>query len=204
MFKKLSSFQLLLGGFLAPVILALLILGGVVLAKTLNTSSGDEEHVRGNKKSSVTLIEYSDFQCPYCQQYYPVLKKILEDYKDKVKVVYKHYPLNFHPEAQKAAEASECANEQGKFWEMHDMLFENQESLGINNYKAWAVKLGQNSKKFNDCLDSGKYGEKISKDYNEGVQKGVEGTPATFINGELISGAVPYETLKEKIDALLK
>jgi protein-disulfide isomerase len=133
------------------------------------------------------------------------LNKILSDYKGKVRLVYKHFPLGFHPNAQKAAEASECADEQGKFWEYHDKLFENQANgLSIDKFKQWAKDLGLDTNKFNDCLDSGKYAQKVQADYQEGAQKGVDGTPATFINGKLITGALPYESFKQRIDGLLK
>jgi len=151
------------------------------------------------------LVEFSDFECPFCGRHYQTLKKILSDYKGKVRLVYKHFPLGFHPNAQKAAEASECASEQGKFWEYHDKLFENQPTgYSLEKFKQWAKDLGLNSSKFNDCLDSGKYAKKVQADYQEGLQKGVNGTPATFVNGQLVSGALPYEAFKQIIDNLPK
>lgn len=160
-------------------------------------------HVRGDFNAPITLVEFSDFECPFCERHYPTLNKILSENKGKVRLVYKHFPLGFHPNAQKAAEASECAAEQGKFWEYHDKLFENQPSgYSLEKFKQWAKDLGLNANKFNDCLDSGKYASKVQIDYQEGVQKGVNGTPATFINGQLVSGALPYETFKKIIDAL--
>ena len=161
------------------------------------------DHIRGSVNAPITLVEFSDFQCPYCGQHYPTLKKILNDYQGKVRLVYKHFPLTFHQFSEKAAEASECASEQGKFWEYHDKLFENQQNLSAENLKQWAKDLALNSSQFNNCLDSGKYASKVQADYNEGQQKGVNGTPATFVNGKLISGAVPYNTLKTAIDAII-
>jgi protein-disulfide isomerase/copper chaperone CopZ len=163
-----------------------------------------KDHVRGDFNAPITLVEFSDFECPFCARHYPTLKKILEDYKGKVRLVYKHFPLSFHPNAQKAAEASECAAEQGKFWEYHDKLFENfQNGYSLEKFKQWAKELGLDTTKFNDCLDSGKYAQKVKNDYQEGLQKGVKGTPSVFVNGELVVGAVPYEVLKQKIDSLL-
>jgi protein-disulfide isomerase len=164
-----------------------------------------KDHVRGDFNAPITLVEFSDFECPFCARHYPTLKKILEDYKGKVRLVYKHFPLSFHPNAQKAAEASECADEQGKFWEYHDKLFENfQNGYSLEKFKQWAKELGLDTKKFNDCLDSGKYAKKVQEDYQEGVQKGVNGTPTTFVNGQPISGALPYDSFKEIIDSILK
>jgi protein-disulfide isomerase/copper chaperone CopZ len=165
-----------------------------------------DDHVRGNFEAPITLVEFSDFECPFCERHYPTMNKILADYKGKVRLVYKHFPLSqIHPNAQKAAEASECAAEQGKFWEYHDKLFENQASgLSLEKFKQWAKDLGLNSSKFNNCLDSGKYAQKVQADYQEGAEKGVNGTPATFVNGQLVSGAVPYESFKQIIDSLLK
>lgn len=159
------------------------------------------DHILGDFNAPITLVEFSDFECPFCERHYPTLKKILNDYKGKVRLVYKHFPLSFHPNAQKAAEASECADEQGKFWEYHDKLFENQPNgYSLEKFKQWAKDLGLNTSKFNECLDSGKYAQKVQADYQEGIQKGVQGTPATFVNGQLVSGALPYEVFKQIID----
>lgn len=158
------------------------------------------DHVRGDFNAPITLVEFSDFECPFCARHFPTLNKILDDYNGKVRLVYKHFPLEFHPNAQKAAEASECADEQGKFWEYHDKLFENYQKYSSDNFKQWAKDLGLNIGKFNDCLDSGKFSQKIKDDYQEGLQKGVNGTPATFVNGQLVSGALPYDSFKQIID----
>ena len=163
-----------------------------------------EDKVRGNFDAPVTLVEFSDFECPFCERIYPTFKKILADYPGKVRLVYKYFPLSFHPNAQKASEAGECANEQGKFWEMHDKLFDNQASgFSVDKFKQWAGEIGLKTNQFNDCLDSGKYASKVGADEQEGQAKGVNGTPATFVNGELISGALPYESFKQAIDTIL-
>lgn len=162
------------------------------------------DNVRGKFNAPITLVQYSDFECPFSGRAYSTFKKLLSDYPDKVRLVYKHFPLSFHANAQKASESAECAGEQGKFWEYHDKLFENQSSgLSVSNFKQWAADLKLNTNKFNDCLDSGKYASKVQADEVDGQKRGVQGTPATFVNGQLISGAVPYENFKSAIDQLL-
>lgn len=163
-----------------------------------------DDHIRGNPNASITLVEFSDFQCPFCESQYQTLKQLLSEYPQKIRLVYRHFPLGFHQFAQKAAEASECASEQGKFWEYHDKLFENQSDYSAANFKKWAGDLGLKTSQFNSCLDSDKYASRIQADTQEGAQKGVNGTPATFVNGQLISGALPYATFKEAIDSLIK
>lgn len=163
----------------------------------------ESDHVRGNFNAPITLVEFSDFECPFCERHYPTMNQILNNYPDQVRIIYKHFPLSFHPNAQKAAESSECASEQGKFWEYHDKLFDNQPNgFSADKFKQWAVELKLNAKKFNDCLDSDKYAQKVQADFQEGAQTGVNGTPATFINGQLVSGAMPYESFKQIIDSL--
>jgi len=163
-----------------------------------------DDHIKGDSNAKVTLVEYSDFQCPYCATLNTTLDKILTDYKGEVRLVYRQFPLtSLHANAQKAAEASECANDQGKFWEMHDKLFANQSDLSVDNLKKWAKELGLKSSTFDDCLDSGKYTKKVQDQETEGVSYGVEGTPATFVNGTLVSGAQPYDNFKSLIDSLL-
>ena len=162
------------------------------------------DHIRGNKDAKVVLIEYSDFECPFCSRHHPNMLKLMEEYGDDVAWVIRHFPLSFHPEAMPAAVASECANEQGKFWEYADAMFENQDSLGENYYPKLAKELGLNVTSFESCLDSGKYDDMIASQQAGGASAGVNGTPATFVNGELISGAVPYETLKGIVEAALE
>jgi protein-disulfide isomerase len=164
----------------------------------------DADHIRGDKNAKVTLIEFSDFQCPYCGRIEPTIEKVLKDYSGKVRLVYRHFPLSFHENAQKAAEASECAGDQGKFWEMHDKLYANQTALTLTDLKGYAKELGLNTSNFDSCLDSSKYASKVAAQEAEGQASGVDGTPATFVNGTLISGAVPYEQFKAAIDAALK
>lgn len=161
------------------------------------------DHIRGNPEAVVTIVEFSDFQCPFCQRFHPTVQQILEDYPNEVRWVYKHFPLGFHEQAQPAAEASECAAEQGKFWEFADGLFENQSRLGEGLYKELAQNLGLNTNQFEKCLSSGRYKSHIQADYQQGVKAGVTGTPGSFINGKAVSGAVPYNTLKAAIENAL-
>jgi protein-disulfide isomerase len=163
-----------------------------------------DEHIRGDiNKAKVVLVEYSDFECPFCGRHHPSMLQAMEDYGDQIAWVYRHYPLSFHPQAMPGALASECADEQGKFWEYADALFANQAALADGYYSTLAGQLGLNQKKFDDCFTSKKYQDKISADQSSGIAAGVSGTPATFVNGQLVSGAVPYETLKAVIDAQL-
>lgn len=165
-----------------------------------------DDHVKGPADAKVTLIEYSDFQCPYCLRHKATMDQVIADYGDKVRVVFRQFPLtSIHPEAEKAAEASECAAEQGKFWEMYDKIFADNEAgtMSVAKWKEEAKKLKLNTSKFNDCLDSGKYADKISQQAADGSAAGVEGTPATFVNGELVSGALPYDQFKQIIDGKL-
>lgn len=166
------------------------------------------DHIKGNKRAKVTLVEYSDFQCPYCGAFYPTLKRIENEYADKIRIVYRHYPLSFHPESEPAAEASECAAEQGKFWEFHDGVFENQQRIGSALYTEVAGKLGLSMSKFNDCVSTHKYQAKVQSQQAGGNSAGVQGTPHTIVlggNGQIvpISGALPYEQVKAAIDSVL-
>lgn len=155
----------------------------------------------GDPKAKVTVVEYSDFQCPFCKKGSDVINQIKKKYGKKIKIVYKNFPLPFHIFAKKAAEASLCANEQGmnKFWEMHDQMFANQTTLAVASLKGMAKKIGLNSKKFNNCLDSGQYEKAVEKDIAEGKKVGVKSTPTFFINGKIINGAHPIEVFDEVI-----
>jgi len=154
----------------------------------------------GPENAPVTLVLFSDFQCPFCSRVEPTLDQVKQTYGDKVRVAFRQFPLSIHPNAKKAAEASLCANEQGKFWQMHDAMFKDQQNLSVEGLKAKAVQLELNADQFNSCLDSGKYAAKVQEDVASGEQAGVSGTPALFINGRFISGAVPYEQIASIID----
>ncbi|HLC80057.1 MAG TPA: DsbA family protein [archaeon] len=145
------------------------------------------EH-KGNELAKVRIVEFSDFQCPSCGYAYGVMKQIYSQYADSIYFTYRHFPLsNIHPFAQKAAEASQCAGEQGKFWEYHDKLFENQDNLKVDDLKAYATGLGLDSSQFNACLESSKYAGKVASDYSLGLSYGVDSTPTFFINGQKYS-----------------
>ncbi|HVS02799.1 MAG TPA: thioredoxin domain-containing protein [Thermoanaerobaculia bacterium] len=160
----------------------------------------DGHPARGPADAPVTLVEFSDFQCPFCARVVPTLDQIHESYGDKVRIVFRQFPLNIHPQAQKAAEASLCAHDQGKFWEMHDLMFEEQKTLSVPDLKAKAERLGLDTATFAQCLESGKYEEQVAADLKAGAVIGVSGTPAVFINGRFLSGAQPYEAFAEIID----
>lgn len=165
--------------------------------------SVDDDPRLGTADAPVTIIEWSDFQCPYCKKNGETLKKVKEHYGDKVAIVFRDFPLPFHDKAQKAGEASECADEQGKFWEYHDQLFQNQSALDIDGLKKAGEALGLDMGKFSACLDSGKFASEIAKDLAEGQAAGVTGTPASFINGKMVSGALPMDTYMAIIDSEL-
>lgn len=161
------------------------------------------DHIRGNKDAKVTLIEYSDFECPFCLRHLDTLNQLLADYKNDVRLVYRHFPLqSLHPEAQKAAEASECAGLQGKFWEMHDKIFDANKAgnMGVQRWKDAAKELGLDVNKFSTCLDSGEVTARVAQDQQEGNAAGVNGTPGTFVNGKLVEGAVPLATFKSILE----
>jgi protein-disulfide isomerase len=163
----------------------------------------DSDHIRGNKNAKITIASFSDFQCPYCSKFHETMKQVMAAYPNDVRWVFKDFPLEqIHPFAKKAAEAAECANEQGKFWEYADKLFENQSSFSNDYFSTLAKQMKLDSGKFDKCLADGKYASKVAGDAQLGQSVGVRGTPASFINGELVSGAVPFETVKAKIDSL--
>ncbi|NQV12113.1 thioredoxin domain-containing protein [Candidatus Uhrbacteria bacterium] len=165
----------------------------------------DDDHVRGNlSKAKVVLVEYSDFECPFCSRHHPTMEAIVEKYGDDVAWVLRHFPLtNIHQNAIPAAVASECANEQGKFWEMADSLIDNYQSLSPSMYEKLAGDLRLDIGDFKECLDSGKYDSHISDEQAGGASAGVTGTPATFVNGSLVSGAVPLVQFEGIIDGIL-
>lgn len=163
------------------------------------------DHMRGGKDAKVTIVEYSDFECPFCGAAHPTIQQVMDTYGDQVRLVYRHFPLSFHAQAQKAAEASECAADQGKFWEFHDKMFENQDALtgGVAQLKKWATELRLNASKFNSCLDSGEKADLVAEQASGGADIGVTGTPGFFINGISVVGAQPFSTFKQVIDAEL-
>jgi protein-disulfide isomerase len=156
----------------------------------------------GKEGAKVQLVEFSDFQCPFCRQFAPTLHQVAKNYGDKVQIVYRQYPIpSLHPSAFKAAEASLCANDQGKFWALHDMMFLEQDRLAVSDLKEKAVRLGMDKTKFSQCLDTGKYTEQVQRDTQEAIRSGANGTPAVYVNGvEVPGGAVPYSSVAAAIE----
>lgn len=175
-----------------------------------------EDHYKGAKDAKLVLVEYSDTECPFCKRFHPTVLQVMKEYEGKVAWVYRHFPLSFHPNAAKQAEATECAAEVGgndAFWKYLDTVFERTAAGGTGfdnaNLVPLAKELGLNEAKFKACLESGKYASKVSNDLKEGQAAGIDGTPGTILLAKdgrkaLVPGAVPYEELKSQIDVLLK
>jgi protein-disulfide isomerase len=159
---------------------------------------------KGPKTAAVTIVEFSDFECPFCSRVVPTLHKIMEEYKGKVRVAFKQYPLPFHKSAGPAAEAAMAAHAQGKFWEMHDKLFENNKALDAPSLEKYAQEIGLNVAKFKADMESRRYESAVKADVEYGKTLGQFGTPTFFINGRKVSGALPFESFKQIIDEELK
>lgn len=176
------------------------------IEKQIPKVSIDDDAMKGDKDAPVTIIEFSDFECFFCARFAKnTLPQIVSEYIDtgKVRFVYRDLPLDKHKNAKPAAIAAECAREQGgdeMYFEYHDKIFENQASLGAENFKQWAVDLGLEASQFNECLDSEKYSDEVNKDIADGQSYGVSGTPAFFINNRFVSGAQPFAVFKTVID----
>ena len=168
--------------------------------------STDDDPGIGNPKAPIVLIEFSDFQCPYCKKTRPTLDRLMAEYKDKLYYVFRDFPLSFHKQAPDAAHAVNCAGEQKKYWEYNRELWDKQAQIkdGLPTLKAAAEKVGLNIEKFDACMTSKKFVAEIDKDQADGAKAGVTGTPAYFINGIFINGAQPYEAFKEIVDSELK
>jgi protein-disulfide isomerase len=154
---------------------------------------------RGPAKAPVTIIEFSDYECPFCQRAEPVVEKVMTVYKDQIRLVFRDFPLGMHAHARGAAEAAACANAQGKFWEYHSKLF-TAKDIAPEKLKALAGELGLDQAKFDQCFDKAEFKAAIDKDIADGNEAGVTGTPAFFVNGRMLSGAQPFEKFKEVID----
>jgi protein-disulfide isomerase len=158
----------------------------------------------GNASAPITLVEFADFECPFCQRTVATLERLKETYgPDKLRVVFRDLPIDTHERAVPAALAAHCANEQGKFWEYHKTLYENQTALGDQNLKDYAKKIGLDAEPFAQCFDSKKFASLVEKGKREADALGLDSTPTFIVNGIIVPGAQPYEVLKEKIDALL-
>ncbi len=164
----------------------------------------DPARVKGDPKAPVTIVEFSDFQCPYCKKTETTMNELLTKYNGRVKLAYRDFPLRaLHPQAQVAAEAARCASEQGKFWEFHDALYADQSKLDEADLVARAQALGLDQKSFRSCLAAGKFKAQIEQDVQEGTKAGVAGTPGFFINGIFVNGAQPQAEFEKIIDTEL-
>ena len=166
----------------------------------------DDDAVSGKADAPVTIVEFSDYECPFCEKFYSqTLPQIEAKYIEtgKVNLVFRDFPLGFHQNAQKAAEAAECAGAQGKYFEMHNKLFDSGVKGGLSSYKQMASEMGLNTAEFNACLDSGEMANEVKKDMAAGSQLGVSGTPAFFINGKLLVGAQPFPIFEQAIEQAL-
>jgi protein-disulfide isomerase len=170
----------------------------------LRVPASPEDHTQGNPSAPCTLVEYGDYQCPHCGRAYPIVKRVQQHFGDRLLFVYRNFPLTrSHPAAEPAAEAAEFAATQGKFWEMHDLLFENQNRLGPRLYEELALQIGLDPVAVADALDGGQFRERVRADFMGGVRSGVNGTPTFFINSLRHDGAFDYPFLIEAIDAVL-
>lgn len=171
----------------------------------------DKEHavdvsnapIRGKADAAVTIVAFSDFQCPFCNRVNPTLTKLLADYPDQVRIAFKHMPLRIHPDAPAAHAAAEAARRQGKFWEMYDKIFANQRELTPEKFKQYAAELNLDAAQFEKDSNDPAVKAKIDADLKEAEKLGVAGTPAFFINGKYLSGAQPYENFKKFVDEAL-
>ncbi len=166
----------------------------------------DDDAMKGDKDAPVTIVEFSDFECPFCSRFYKgALPELISKYVDtgKVKFVYRDFPLSFHANSKIASMAAECAKDQGgdkAYYLYHNKLYENQQSFGIESFKKWAGEQGLNQAKFDKCLDDEKFKDEVEKDFAEGQSYGVTGTPAFFINGRKISGAQPFSVFETIVE----
>jgi protein-disulfide isomerase len=156
---------------------------------------------KGPARALVTMVKFEDFHCPYCKKAQPTVAQVLSKYGKKIRLVHRDFPIDsIHPAARKAHEAARCANEQGKFWQYHDVLYANAPKADAANLKAYAEKVGLNAPAFEKCVASGTFRDAVQKDVDEGTRLGVNGTPSFFINGRLLSGAEPFERFATIID----
>ncbi|MBY0494800.1 MAG: thioredoxin domain-containing protein [Cyanobacteria bacterium] len=162
--------------------------------------TGGDDPVRGNASAPVTIVEFSDYQCPFCARVNPTLAKVRETYGDRVRIVFKDFPLPNHPQAPKAAEAARCAGDQSKYWEMHDAMFANQRALEVPALKQTARAIGLDGASFDQCLDAGKWAPAVREARELGEKMGVNSTPTLYVNGRAVIGAMPFENFKSIID----
>ncbi len=156
---------------------------------------------KGPAKAPVTIVKFEDFHCPYCKKAQPTVAQVMSKYGNKVKLVHRDFPIDsIHPAARTAHEAARCANEQGKFWQYHDVLYANAPKAEVADLKAYAEEVGLDVPAFEKCVASGKFRDTVQKDVDEGISLGITGTPSFFINGRLLAGAQPVESFMSIID----
>lgn len=195
----------------AVVLLGAMVWGLAMLASSPTGESGilsepisDADHVKGPKNAKVTLVEYSDFQCPACRQFYAVVKNIALKYPEQVAIVYRHFPLPQHDKGDLAARASEAAGNQGKFWEMHDKLFDNQSDWSARNdaeqvFVEYAVELGLDKAKFEADLNATQTSERVQRDLESGIKSNVDSTPTFYLNGQKLTNITSYGDLESEV-----
>jgi protein-disulfide isomerase len=170
------------------------------IAKLTLPVDGSRDHIQGPSTAPVTLLEYGDYQCPYCGQAYPIIKQVQKHLGSKLRFVFRNFPITqIHPHAQYAAEAAESASAQNKFWEMHDDLYEHQQALDDNHLEKYAAKLGLDLSRFNNDMSSHAHAQHIREDFLSGVRSGVNGTPTFYINGIRYNGSWDLETLLKSL-----
>lgn len=206
--------------FVLAIIFVLVVVGGIYFYSlvrgnvddieslgTTETSDGiatDDDPYDGNPDASIVIVEFSDFQCPYCFDAFPVIREVVNAYHDDIKFIFRDFPItSSHPYAQKAAEAGECAQAQGKFWEMHDKMFLNQNDLSTASLIRYADETGLESVSFAECLNLGQFAAEVEQDLTDGLLAGVDGTPTFFINGRKLAGTVSYDSFASVIEQLL-
>ncbi|HEX2434887.1 MAG TPA: thioredoxin domain-containing protein [Gaiellaceae bacterium] len=158
--------------------------------------SGDRDHIQGSADAAVTLVEYGDYECPYCGAAYPIIKEVQARMGERLRFVFRNFPISTsHPHAEQAAEAAEAASAQGSFWEMHDVLYENQKRLRDEDLRSYAEKLGLDVERFDTELADHVHADRVHEDFLTGVRSGVNGTPTFYINGARHDDSYDAETL---------
>lgn len=170
----------------------------------LKVAVGKDDHCEGEESAAVTLVEYGDYQCPDCGQAYVIVKQLQKHFGERLRFVFRNFPLPQHEFAETAAEVAEFSAGKGKFWEMHDALFEHQDEFSDTFFTDLAEQVGLNTAALEKALDDGAFGDKVEDDLNSGEQSGVEGTPTFFLNGAMHQGSYDYETLRAAIEKAAK
>ncbi|MFZ6036430.1 MAG: DsbA family protein [Patescibacteria group bacterium] len=167
------------------------------------TFATEDDPSSGNPQAKIVIVEFADFECPFCFQAFPVVRQLLDNYSQDIYFVYRDFPIDSsHPNARKAAEAGECAQAQGRFWEMHDKMFLNHDNLAVDALKEYANEIGLDTELFNQCLDGGQFAAEVEQDFIDGLTAGVTGTPTFFINGRPFTGSITYDQFAQIIDQL--